>query len=359
MNIAIDVSPLKSGHFLQHRVRGTGFYLENLKKSLLCYYPKNSYTFFTRGEKVPNNIDLAHYPYFEPFFLTLPLVRKHKTVVTVHDLTPFVFPKEFPSGLRGKLRWQIQKIALKNTDAVITDSICSKSDIVKYAGISASKIHVVYLAAGEGFKKVENTLILESIKEKYKLPEKFILYVGDATWNKNLPSLIKAIQKINVSLVMVGKALIEKNFDKSNPWNKDLLEVQMLAEKGKRVIRLGFTPQEDLIFLYNLATVFAMPSLYEGFGLPILEAMSCGCPVVTAKSGSLPEAAGTAALYVDPYNIESIAEGLGKVFFDTKTQREFAARGIEQAKKFTWKKTAGGTMNVYQRVIGSKVKVPS
>src|ERR1035437_9648563 len=156
MKIAIDMSPLKTGNFLQHRVRGTGFYLENLKRSLLKYYPKNEYIFFTRGEKLPKDVEVVHYPYFEPFFLTLPVFSKNKKIVTVHDLTPLVFPDHFKSGLKGNLKWQIQKLALKNADAIITDSESSKKDIVKFAGINSEKIKVVYLAAGPEFKVLDH-----------------------------------------------------------------------------------------------------------------------------------------------------------------------------------------------------------
>jgi len=349
MNIALDITPVKSKDSISHRVRGIGFYIENLKKSLLQYYPNNKYIFFTRGEKLPENIDLVHYPYFEPFFLTLQIFKEHKTVVTVHDLTPLVFPKYFPIGIKGGIKWQIQKRALRKTDAIVTDSICSKNDIVRHTGISDSKIQVVYLAASDAFKKIEKSSILGSIREKYRLPDKFVLYVGDATWNKNLPRLIEAVKEINVTLVMVGAALVQREFDHPNPWNQDLLKVQKQVENDKRIIRLGFIPTQDLVALYNLATVFIMPSLYEGFGLPILEAMSCGCPVVTTKMGSIPEVAVDAAHYVDAYDINKIANGIGEVYFNQKLQKELSQKGLKQAKKFSWKKTAENTMKVYER----------
>lgn len=351
MNIAIDISPLENGRFLKHRVRGTGLYIENLKKSLLKYFPDNQYTFFARGEKLPNNIDLVHYSYFEPFFRTLPVIKKHKTVVTVHDLTPLVFKEYFPAGIRGNIKWQIQKLALKSADAVITDSECSKKDIIKYTGIQSSKIHVVYLAPGAEFTKIDKSSILDSIREKYKLPDKFVLYVGDVTWNKNLPRLVEAIKKINVPLVMVGSALAQKDFDRTNPWNQDILRVQEMIVNDKRFIRLGFVPTEDLVAIYNLTTVFSMPSLYEGFGLPVLEAMSCDCPVVTTKEGSIPEVAGDAAYYTDAYDVNDIANGIGKIYFSQKLQKEYAKEGLIQAKKFSWQKTAQKTVQVYKTVI--------
>ncbi len=352
MNIAIDISPLKSGHFLQHRVRGTGFYIDNLKRSLMKYFPDNKYTFFTRGEKLSKDIDLVHYPYFEPFFLTLPLVKNRKSAITIHDLTPLVFSNAFPRGIRGEIKWQIQKKLLERADVIITDSECSKKDITRYTGIPDKKINVVYLAAGEQFKRIKNQESrIRDLKTKYGLPERFVLYVGDVTWNKNLPRLIEAIKKINATLVMTGRTLASKDFDRNNPWNQDLVRVQELAKDDKRIIRLDFVPTGDLVFLYNMATVFAMPSLYEGFGLPILEAMSCGCPVVTSKEGSLEEIAKDAAFYVDAYNVESIAKGIKQLFASDSLRREFSKKGLEQAKKFSWKKTAEDTLKVYKKVL--------
>jgi len=150
---------------------------------------------------------------------------------------------------------------------------------------------------------------------------------------------------------MAGKALSEEKFDKTNPWNHDLVETHKLIEGDKRFIRLGFVPVEDIVTLYNTAAVFVMPSVYEGFGLPAIEAMQCGCPMVTTKGGSLPEVAGDAAYYVDGYDIHSIANGIGEVYFSPELQQDLSEKGISQSKKFSWKKTAEKTLEVYKRVI--------
>jgi glycosyltransferase involved in cell wall biosynthesis len=342
MKIAIDVSPLQTGH----KVRGVGFYLENLKSALLKYFPDNNYVFFQRGEKLTNDIQIIHFPYFEPFFLALPIYKKFKTVVTVHDLTPIVFPKAFPRGIKGELKWQMQKFALKRADAILTDSKSSKKDIQRYVGVRENKIHVVYLAAGEQFTKLKTENL--KLKTKYGLPDEFVLYVGDVTWNKNLPRLIEAVKKLRIPLVMVGKSLISEEYDRNNPWNKDLNKINELARNDKNIIRLGFLEKDELVQIYNLATVFVMPSLYEGFGLPILEAMACGCPVVTSKEGSIPEVAGEAALYVDAYDVESIASGIRRVFVDEKLQKELVKKGSRNVKGFSWEKTAEKTLDVYK-----------
>jgi len=350
MKIGIDVSPLETGNFLSHRVRGTGFYIKNLKSSFIKFYPENQYFFFSKNKKIPAGLDVVHYPYFEPFFLTLPFKKQTRTVVTVHDLTPIVFPKNFPKGVKGTIKWGIQKKILKRADAIITDSECSRKDIVKHAGINPEKIYTIYLAAGEEFTQIEKSEVrTEKFKKKYGLPEKFILYVGDVTWNKNLPRFLEAVGKIGVPLIMAGKALTDNNFDKSNPWNQDLIKVKKMVKENKKVRLLGFVPTEDLVVLYNIATVFVMPSIYEGFGLPVLEAMSCGCPVVTTKEGSLAEITGEASSFVDPYSVESISKGILNLFKNQDLQKDLSVKGLNQAKKFSWKKTAQETMNIYEK----------
>ena len=150
---------------------------------------------------------------------------------------------------------------------------------------------------------------------------------------------------------MVGKSLVSEDYDKNNPWNADLNRVNELASGDKNIIRLGFVSQEELVQLYNLATVFVMSSLYEGFGLPILEAMACGCPVITSKEGSIPEVAGNSAFYVDAYDMGSVASGIRKVFDDQKLQEELSKKGLDRVKSFSWKEVARETLSVYESII--------
>lgn len=350
MKIGLDVSPLENASMLAHRVRGTGFYIENLKKSLLKYFPDNKYIFFTRGEKIPEDVDIVHYPYFEPFFLTLPFRRTGKTIVTVHDLTPLVFPKEFPYGFRGFLKWLIQKASLKRVDAIISDSECSRRDTIRLLRVAAEKVFTVRLAASEEFVIVGDKTKFLQMRKKYNLPEKFALYVGDVTWNKNLPRLLKAVNQVKIPLIMVGKTLVSTIYDRNNYWNKDLVKVQEMAGESALIIRLGYVPTDDLVLLYNMATVFIMPSLYEGFGLPILEAMQCGCPLLTSKEGSIPEVVEDAGLYVDAYSVSDIAAGLKEAFLNTSLQRKLSEKGLRQAKKFSWEITVKKTFEVYNQV---------
>lgn len=350
MKIAIDITPIK-GEMKGHKVRGVGFYLEYLKRALTTHFPEHHYTFFARGEQIPSDVDIVHYPYFEPFFVTLPLIEKHKRIITVHDLTPILFPKHFPAGIKGNLRWQIQRFNLRNSNGIITDSKAAGKDIIRLAGIDHQKVDVAYLAGAEEFHKLEAGKWRRRLLEKYNLPEKFVLYVGDITWNKNIPRLVDAVKEINLTLVMVGKSLLEKNFDHNNPWNADRVAVQKAVEGDKRFIRLGFVPTDDLVALYNAATVFVFPSVYEGFGLPILESMQSGCPTIISKEGCMPEVGGDAAYYFDGFDTNSLANAIGEVFYTPKLQKQLVEKGLNQAKKFSWKKTAEQTLQAYKKAI--------
>lgn len=351
MKIAIDISLLKKGNFLKHTVRGSGYYLRNLIYSLKKYFPENEYILFTDLKEVQTNIDVVHYPYFEPFFLTLPFPKKGKKVVTVHDLTPLVFPEKFPSGLRGKIKWEIQKRALQNANVIITDSESSKKDICRFTGISSFRIKVVYLAAGEHFRIVNG--LKEKIIKKYKLPPKFVLYVGDATWNKNLIRFIDAIEIVDIPLVMVGKALSDEEIEKvdiNNKWNNSISEIREKIKNNKSIYRLGYISDNELVAIYNAATLLCMPSFYEGFGLPVLEAMACGCPVVTSNRGSLSEIGADAVEYVNPEITSEIANKINNLYFDNEKLEILKKKGLSHVKKFSWKKVAEETIKAYEEI---------
>lgn len=345
MKIALDISPISKKSNSAHKVRGVGMYINFLIDNLERYDKKNEYVFVEDG-KFPLDSDLIHYPFFDPFFMTLPIRSSANFVVTVHDLTPLVFPKHFPAGMKGKLKWQAQRQLLKKAKNVIVDSECSKKDVQRLVGIRDEKIGVVYLSVGEQYKKIPD---YSSVIKKYDLPKDFLLYVGDATWNKNIPNLIKAVKQTTYPLVLVGKVW-ENTFSTvdSNPWNHDLRESLKQMEKDKQFIRLGFVEDNDLIKLYNSANCLIMPSLYEGFGLPVLEAMSCGCPVICSKSGSLVEVGGDAVRYIEPLDPENIVEGIVEVTGDASLRKKLSEKGISQAKKFSVEKTIKDTVSIYE-----------
>jgi len=347
MKIAVNVSPLTDPG---HKVRGVGFYLTHLKRALEENNNSHSISFFKSEEDIDRDIDIVHYPYFDPFVLQHNFKKSYKKVVTIHDLTPLVFPEHFPVGIKGKLRWNINRQLVRNLDAVITDSISSQKDCLRFLPLSKEKVSVVYLAADEKFKKIElDEKEKQALVSKFKLPKEFLLYVGDATWNKNLPNLLTAATEQNISLVLVGKTLAqEKVLD--HPWNKSLLQAREIIKKSKCIYSIGFVTDEELTQLYNLANGLCMPSYYEGFGLPIVEAMQSGCPVLTSDKGSLSEVGGDAVLYVDPYNTASIAEGMKKLLTDSKVRFDLQKKGFVQAQKFSWGKTAQDTLRVYENI---------
>jgi len=349
MNIAIDITPLSTGH----SGRGVGIYTKYLVESLQQYGKQHSYTLFTRGQNVPVNVDLVHYPYFDPFFLTLPFWKSKPAIVTVHDLIPLVFPDKFPKGIRGSIKWQIQKLSLFGAKRIITDSVNSKKDIVQITGFSSDNIDVVRLAPSPAFYADILQDRLDEIKKKYSLPKRFVTYVGDVNWNKNILNLISAFATLkksrgvsDVRLILVGKSFFNNGI-------AEVREIQKLIKTlhlENSVAFSGYVSDEDLAGMYRLATCLVQPSYYEGFGLPVLEAMASGCPVVCSDTSSLAEISGP-AISMQPDNLQSIITGIRRCITLTPRQRSSAIeKGREWSKRFTWKKTAEETIQTYEKI---------
>lgn len=343
MQIFLDDRPLTSAH----RFRGIGSYTRNLIKALKEIDKQNLYLDSNNKAKP----DLIHYPYFDLFETSLPLVKSFTTLVTVYDTIPLIFPRHFPVGIRGRFKLAVQKYSLAGAKAVITISQNSKKDIVKYLGVPEEKIFVTYLAPGEEFKKLEVKNQMLKVKQKYNLPDIFVLYVGDVNWHKNLVNLVKAMQNIGseASLVMAGKAFKQNDLKETQTINRLVKELGI----SKRVIMPGYVSEAELAAIYNLATVYCQPSVYEGFGLPVLEAMACGCPVLAVNCASLPEVAGQAVLSVKS-DSDNIARGLSKLMASKDLRSALVEKGYRQVNKFSWHKTARETLAVYQAVGGQK-----
>ncbi len=346
MNIAIDITTFDTGHGM----RGVGIYTKNVIEALQQYDRKNLYTFITRKQKIPRNVDLVHYPYFDPFFLTLPILKVKPTVVTVHDVIPLLFPDKFPPGLRGTLKWQVQKQSLLGVKRVITVSECSKKDIITVTGYPKEHIDVIYSAPSPVYKSVSDDAKRETIKRKYKLPEKYVVYVGDVNWNKNIPSLINAFAQLtdkNSSLLLVGKAFMNKEID-------EVIGIDSLIEKlhlHDRIIKPGYIPADDLCRIYQNAVCLVQPSYYEGFGFPVLEAMASGCPTVVADNSGLHEILGP-SLTVNANDTESISFGIRTTMAYTQGKRkEIIQKGIKWANRFTWEKTVKNLLDTYERAV--------
>lgn len=342
MKIAFCTSPLSTAS----KTRGVGAYTRELISALRSSFPADEFV-ETTGNPYSVKADLVHYPFFDPYFLTLPWRFPTPTVVTIHDLIPLKYPTHFPAGKKGRLKWHIQKFLGSGAKAILTDSDSSASDIHALMGIPVSHIHVVPLASATA----RTTLALTpKLKKLYHLPERYILYVGDVNWNKNLPGLIQAFAKLdNVSthLVLVGKVFVDKP---SIPEYRAVEAAIAQSGKPKLIHRLGYVPSHHLGAIYREATLYCQPSWDEGFGLPVLEAMKAGCPVISSNRGSLKEVGGDAALYFDPSH-DNLTSLLKSLLSSSAKREALIAAGIIQAKKFTWEKTAKLTRDIYAQVV--------
>jgi len=330
--------------------RGIGVYTRELMSALQKQFHRDKIV--SALAKTKNiKADIIHYPYFDPFFLTLHLTKKVPIIVTIHDLIPLRFASHFPVGLRGRISWQIQKFLVKRVDHIITDSNSSKQDIMQFIGITEQKISVIPLGPNKSEKVPAR--MTSKILSSYKLPEKYILYVGDINWNKNLVGLIDSFAQIkdnSFHLVLVGKVFA----DKPNIPEYHAIETAInQSNKSAQIICLGFIPSHHLSVIYSKAMLYVQPSWYEGFGLPILEAMKFGCPVATSDRGSLPEIGGNAVVYFDPKtNMTSVIEKLLK---SPEKLAELRVLGLKQAELFTWENTAILTHKLYEKVLATRI----
>ncbi len=341
MRIGFNVLPLQTGH----KVRGIGLYTKNLLREL----KKSREVQIVEFEDIDKlaNVDLVHYPFFDLFFSSLPNKKKFPTVVTIHDVIPLVFSKYYPVGIKGWINLQLQKRALNNVKAIITDSVSAKEDIAKYLKVPPEKIYPVYLGVSDSFKIIRDELKLDILKQKYDLPETFALYIGNVNWNKNLSALAKACVNANTTLVLIGSGFEEReNLD--HPELKYFKDFLKEYESNPLIKILGYVGEDDLPLIINLSKMVLLPSFYEGFGLPILEAQACGVPVITSNVSSMPEVAGKGAILVDPSDEEEIEQAVKVLLVNSAKRAELIKKGLQNVARFSWKKTADETIKVYQ-----------
>jgi len=355
MHIAISAGQLSSRSF------GIKTYLENLTAALLKEDPSDRFSILKprgpAGSSFYRNLweqtalplmlaalrpDIFHCPDH-----ILPLIPAGcKTVITVHDLAFYRQPKAY--SLRKKVfKLAMTPFSIRHADKIIAVSANTKKDIMEYFGCDPAKIEVIHNGVGREFKKIHDEKALKSVKEKYGLSRPFILFVGTIEPRKNILRLIEAFhlmagrKSIEHDLVIVGKRgwLYQDVFDAAR-------------EKGKgRIMILENVTDEELPLVYNSADVFANPSLYEGFGIPPLEAMACGVPVITSNTSSLPEVVGEAAIKVNPYNTGNIADAITQVLTDGRLRHHMIEAGLERAKLFTWEEAAKNTIALYERTV--------
>lgn len=354
---------------------GIGTYSRNLLEALACIDSDNQYTIFCyeddrkllpqasnfnkrivsqpvfslysqqkwKKEIMETGIDIFHSPHF-----ILPLSVSCRTIVTIHDLIPLVIPQVMPSMVNRQFYRIANKRGLKKAVRIIAVSNATKKDIIRLFNVPANKIKVVYEAASKEFSETAEPSHAEPAFKKNDITLPFVLAIGNPKSHKNWERLIKSFalitNKIPVhKLVLVGPA---KPLSATARLHNLIDEYNL----GGKVIFVDYVESKYLPAFYNAADVFVFPSLYEGFGLPVVEAMACGTPVITSNVSSLPEVAGEAGLLVDPFNIEELSEAILKVVTDNRLKRSLAKKGIEQVLRFSWEKTAKETLKIYYEI---------
>ena len=290
--------------------------------------------------------DLFHAPHY-----VLPPLTPCKSVVTIHDCIHLRFPQYLPNKLgyayaRGSL-W----MAAHRSNRILTVSEASKRDILDYFNVPPEKIDVIYNGIDEEFSTLPAEEDVARVRERFQLDAPFILYAGNIKPHKNLERTIEAFDLLRrsrqfdqVKLVIIGKDIAKYA----------ALRHAVHRHKLHKYVRFfGFVPDQTLAILYRLAAVFVFPSLYEGFGLPPLEAMASGTPVITSNVSSLPEVVGDAALLVDPHHPEAIAEAMQRVLTDSTLRADLRIRGLVRARQFSWERSIRRVREIYGEVLAT------
>lgn len=329
-------------------IHPTRFSQENLKKL--------EFEQWTFPQAAKRGFDLAHVPHFGP-----PLFPTHPTVVTIHDLIPMVLPA-YRGSTAVRLYTRLAASGAKRADAILADSHASAHDIERLLHIPREKIHVVHLATDARYQP-PSAQELARVRAKYSLPERFVLYLGGFDVRKNLSRVVESFRRLETRdwgsekrregletgdwrLVVAGKLpSAETDFF---PSPRRMVEIAGLGEK---VNWIGFVAEEDKPALYGAARVFLYPSHYEGFGLPPLEAMACGTPVIVSNTSSLPEVVGDAGILLGPDDAAGWASALRELLGDEGRWTELRERGLAQAKRFSWDRAARETLAVYRSVV--------
>jgi glycosyltransferase involved in cell wall biosynthesis len=286
--------------------------------------------------------DLYHAPHY-----VLPAAVSCSSVVTIHDCIHLMFPQYLPNrGAYAYARAQMWTAAHRS-DCILTVSDASKRDILHLFNIPPEKIVVVYNAIDAHFSVTPPADAVGRVRERYQLNHRFVLYVGNIKPHKNLVRLIEAFNELRTGELEDLKLLIIGDEISKLPALRRAVHRHKLH---KHVRFLGYVPDDQLAVLYRLAAVFVFPSLYEGFGLPPLEAMASGTPVVVSNVSSLPEVVGDAAVLVDPHDVDSIVDGLRLVLTDPARAEEMRRKGLERAREFSWERSVARTLDVYKRV---------
>lgn len=376
--------------FMQYPTTGSGQYLTNLTKALAEVDDYNKYVLLgpqppSRTDKSPlpyqvhpvagfarrqeniekvfweqltcpaaaraSKADVLHVPYFAP-----PLIPRIPTVVTIQDIIPLRLPAYRPAG-KIKIYMDLVARAAKHATMVIAISQHARQDIIDVLHIPSERIRIIYQAIGEEYQPVTNQEQIKAARERYGLGERYIFYIGGLDQRKNVPQLVRAFAHLQAQIGDPHLQLfISGNPDKQKgPLFPDPRPVAADLGMGGQII-YRFVEEEDKPAIYSGASLFVFPSIYEGFGLPPLEAMGCGTPVVCSNRTSLPEVVGDAAITVDPDNTHALVDAIRRVLTDEALQTDLRARSLARAKQFSWRKTAQETIAVYEEALARKKK---
>ncbi|MGG1073105.1 glycosyltransferase family 1 protein [Priestia megaterium] len=341
--------------------RGIGFYSRQLIKSIQLSDPENRYFFFHPDSSnkglieqldhfiTKNQIDIYHVLSPCENYEHLPIERKRwgktKFAATLHDIIPLLFPKQYLPLPEIKKDYMKILDFVKSCDIIFAISDTTKQDAIKHLQISPNKINVIYAGLCDHFTS-ENQLV----KTKWTEIEKsYILYVGGSDYRKNLNRLIDAFGKLNDKLLNEYQFVIAGSISNTDKFFLDLkIKKNNLT---KNIIFTGYVSNEEIVQLYKGADLFAFPSLYEGFGLPVLEAMACGTPVLTSNNSSLKEITDQAAYLVNPRNIEEIAYGINYILTREEARKSLKEKGLKQADKFQWTNVAKNVLEGYRSLL--------
>lgn len=293
-----------------------------------------------------SGIDLLHSPYFaSPLFPNVP------TVVTIHDVIPLILPA-YSRPLHVRVYMKMVSAAARRARAVLTVSEAAKKDIIRTLGIPPERVHVTYNAIDPGMRPITDPAALERMRGNFGIAREYLLYFGGFDVRKNVERVIRAFHAARTGfrhpwqLVLAGSLNLV-----GHPLYPDPRPLAAALGLEKDVVVTGRVSNEEKALLYSAATAFVFPSLYEGFGIPVLEAMACGAPVITSNVSSLPEVAGDAALLVDPTSVDALTEAMLKMLNDAGLREEMRQRGFRRAARFSWDDSAARTLDVYRQVI--------
>jgi len=368
LRLGVDATPLHKP------LTGVGQYTYRLLKALGDSYPEADYVLYTNRKPAGLALPLpqaelvaGHFPFSRWLWLHLilpglvledrpallhfpnasaPIAVRLPYVLTIHDLSLFRHPGLHPRGRHVTMRTLLPQAARRSA-AVICVSEFTRLEARRVLGLSAESLHVVPLAAGPEFRPITDAASCQRIRSEYGLPDRFLLFVGTLEPRKNLDRLLRACAILRamghaLPLVIAGKmGWHMKSFQS---------EVQSLGLED-HVLTLGYVRQDHLPCLYSLATAFVFPSLYEGFGLPVLEAMACGTPVIMSNRPAHNQTAGDAAMSFDPEDEAAMADGIRQMLSSHETMEEYRRRGLVRAAEFSWRRAAEQTYQVYQRAL--------